>query len=288
MRYRMEEWQIDAVIVGDRKRTDLGDLDSLAKSIQDRGLINPITVTPGGHLITGHRRLEACRLLGWTTIEARVAESLDSEAERLKAERDENVERKAMTPEELVRLGKALEALERPRAAERRASAPMNKRSGLVNITPAASGNAVGGTREVVAEALGISPSSYERAKTVVEAAENPTASPEDRAVAQAALVEMNTTGNIHGPYDKVRKTRDARLGSRQKPSIVDAKKQRRAFTAATATLGGVVLGLKQIETIHRDITSEEAAQWVDDLSEARRVLEALIKRLKERTNAQA
>jgi ParB family chromosome partitioning protein len=59
---------IDEIEVGFRYRKDLGDLRSLADSIQTVGLLHPIVVTPEGRLITGQRRLEACRLLGWQEI----------------------------------------------------------------------------------------------------------------------------------------------------------------------------------------------------------------------------
>lgn len=293
MKYRMEEWQIEAILVEGRHRTDLGDLDSLAKSLAEHGLMNPITVTPTGRLIAGQRRLEAARRLGWTTIDARVAESLDSAVEQLRMERDENTERKAMTPEELVRLGKALEELERPKAAAREAAAKHRAGRARHGLAPAAcSGEQAAGagasTREVVAEALGMSSSSYDRAKTVVEAADDETASAEDRAVAKAALTDMNATGRIVPNYDKVRQQRDARLGSKRRTTLDNAAGQRRAIGNAVVSLSGITHVLAQIEAINPGITREEAAQWVDDLWKSRLVIERLIRRLKERTNAQA
>ena len=96
----------------------------------------------------------------------------------------------------------------------------------------------------------------------------------------------MNATGNIGGNYEKVRKARDARLGPRIRNTIDGAKKQRRALSVAVNSLAGITYGLAQIDAIHPDITSEEAAQWVGSLSETRRALTVLIKRLEERTNA--
>jgi hypothetical protein len=73
------------------------------------------------------------------------------------------------------------------------------------------------------------------------------------------------------------------------KPTVIQsAPAQRKAFIAATATMSGVCHGLKQIDGIHPDITNEEAARWLGDLSESRRVLETLIKRLRERSNGHA
>jgi ParB family chromosome partitioning protein len=58
--------------VGERHRRDLGDVDGLAESIEDIGLLNPITVDENGLLLAGARRLAACKRLGWKTIPANV------------------------------------------------------------------------------------------------------------------------------------------------------------------------------------------------------------------------
>ena len=58
--------------VGKRHRRDLGDVDWLAASIEDIGLLNPITVSEDGLLLAGARRLTACKRLGWKTIPANV------------------------------------------------------------------------------------------------------------------------------------------------------------------------------------------------------------------------
>ena len=63
---------IDDIIVGERNRSDMGDIEGLAASIDDIGLLNPITVDEGGRLLAGGRRLAACKLLGWEHVEVRV------------------------------------------------------------------------------------------------------------------------------------------------------------------------------------------------------------------------
>ena len=57
---------IAAICLGERHRKEMGDLDRLARSIADVGLLQPIVITPDGRLIAGERRLRACRLLNWT------------------------------------------------------------------------------------------------------------------------------------------------------------------------------------------------------------------------------
>lgn len=61
---------ISDIKVGKRIREDMGDIQSLAESIEDLGLLHPIVVTPEGLLLTGERRLRAAKLLGWTEIPA--------------------------------------------------------------------------------------------------------------------------------------------------------------------------------------------------------------------------
>lgn len=278
-----------------RHRRDLGDLSELMASIENIGLIHPITVTEDGALIAGQRRLEAFRKLGRGLIPARVAHDLEGAVERLQVERDENTARKPMTLEELVSLGRALEALESPKAKERQSShgaAPgrpaMNTSVHLNTSDEATKKSSFGPTRDTVAEAIGMSPTSYYRARTVVEAAKNPTATPESREVAESALAEMNATGKVVGAYEKVMGQRSPDASpSRKKYSLDKSRGQRRAINNAVTTLSGIAHGLRQIEAIHPDITNVEAAQWVDGLSESRHAISMLIKLLRECTNAE-
>jgi ParB family chromosome partitioning protein len=58
--------------VGKRHRRDMGDIEALAESIEDIGLLNPITVDERGRLRAGARRLAACKQLGWKRIPVNV------------------------------------------------------------------------------------------------------------------------------------------------------------------------------------------------------------------------
>lgn len=69
--------RVDEVIVPPRYRKDMGDIDTLAQSIAEIGLLHPIVITPDKRLICGARRLEAHRRLGLVDIEARVLEVPD-------------------------------------------------------------------------------------------------------------------------------------------------------------------------------------------------------------------
>ena len=104
-----------AIRVGERHRKDLGDIDGLARSIADIGLLHPVVVTPAGDLVAGERRLRAAQMLGWESIPATVVD-LDS---IVRGEHAENTHRKDFTLSEAVAIAEALEPLERAAAAER-------------------------------------------------------------------------------------------------------------------------------------------------------------------------
>ena len=282
--------RIESIRVEGRFRKDLGDLDELAKSIAKVGLLHAVVVTKDNRLVAGERRIEAARRLGWQVIDARVVDNLTDAVALLEAERDENECRKQKTVSELVALAAALEELEAERIALRKHEDAV--RAGRIRQgTEPPRGSEeprAERARDIAGRAVGLPPTSYFKAKTVVEAAKDESLPEEDKAIAEQALAEMDETGSIAPAYEKVKGIRDASLGAPQKSTIGSASKQRKVIDAAVVKLSGLSHGLRQIEVVHPEITSEEAAQWVGDLSDARLVIERLIKRLKERSSAQA
>ena len=98
------EIAIDSIRVIKRIRpADSAKVLSLADSIKQLGLMNPISVRPDYQLIAGLHRLEACKKLGWTTIPAIIhdysATNDGATAELLAelAEIDENLIRNDLT-----------------------------------------------------------------------------------------------------------------------------------------------------------------------------------------------
>ncbi len=87
---------IKDIVVGERRREDLGDVTALAKSIQRYGLIQPIVVDAAMNLVAGERRLLACLSLGWERIEVQQLGDLSMQELRL-LELEENIRRKALT-----------------------------------------------------------------------------------------------------------------------------------------------------------------------------------------------
>ena len=94
----MKRIPIDRIEVGTHRRA-LKDLKALASSIEDVGLLNPITVRKDGNgsyrLVAGYHRLEACKAIGWLEIDATIVDLTDNQAAL--AEIDENLIRNELT-----------------------------------------------------------------------------------------------------------------------------------------------------------------------------------------------
>jgi ParB family chromosome partitioning protein len=86
---------IDEIKIIDRKR-NAGDVTQLSASINEIGLLQPITITSDFRLIAGLHRLTACKYLGWQEIEVNVVD-YDSEILSELAEIDENLIRNELT-----------------------------------------------------------------------------------------------------------------------------------------------------------------------------------------------
>ncbi|MBQ9603852.1 MAG: ParB N-terminal domain-containing protein, partial [Firmicutes bacterium] len=66
------------IIITDRIRKDFGDIDELARDIEENGLMNPPVVTEDMRLIAGERRCRALKKLGRTETEVRVMPVADA------------------------------------------------------------------------------------------------------------------------------------------------------------------------------------------------------------------
>lgn len=155
------ELRIEDITIGERIRKDFGDLQSLADSIADIGLLQPIGVTPENMLVFGERRLRAVRdLLQWETIPVRV---VDIESIVL-GEHAENELRKDFTVSERVAIGKQIEAL----LGERRGRpTTQGEKENVENFPHFEQGTK---TRDVAAEKAGFGNArTYQQAKRVIE-----------------------------------------------------------------------------------------------------------------------
>lgn len=96
--------KIDPPAYQPREQTDPKELEELASSIKELGLLQPIVVTPHGEryiLVAGSRRLEAARMLGWTSIPASVFSG--GERDLALTSLTENVSRVDLHPMETAR-----------------------------------------------------------------------------------------------------------------------------------------------------------------------------------------
>ncbi|TLP92019.1 chromosome partitioning protein ParB, partial [Nesterenkonia salmonea] len=113
---------VEAITVGPRHRTDFGDIDELAASIEREGLLQPITITPEGVLVCGARRLAAIKQLGWRKVNVWVRSGISDKLAHLLAEQDENTLHKSLTQQETAALYRELKQLLAEDAKRRKAS----------------------------------------------------------------------------------------------------------------------------------------------------------------------
>jgi N6-adenosine-specific RNA methylase IME4 len=199
--------EIERIQVGFRYRKDLGDVRSLAQSIEEVGLLHPVVVTPEGRLIAGQRRLEACRALGWTDIPVTVVDLYQA----ARGEAHENFVRKDLLPSEIVALKRAIEPLERRDARERQ-----GHRADLCHPATVAEGQRSypGEARDTIARYLGVGRTTIERAEAVVGAAEE---HPEE----YGHLVEqMDRSGKIAGAYRRLTVLKQAKELEANPPAL--------------------------------------------------------------------
>jgi len=102
---KVELIPISEIEIGERHRKDYGDIEALAQSISEHGLLQAIGITPEKELVFGERRLRAFKHLGKTEIPARIVE-VD---ELVRAEHDENEVRKQFTPSERVAIADSVQ-----------------------------------------------------------------------------------------------------------------------------------------------------------------------------------
>lgn len=287
------------VVIGERVRKDLGDIEALVVSIRDEvgALMQPIVLGPGDQLVAGFRRLEACKRIGWTEIDFVRPLTRDDAITLLRAERDENECRKSMTASELVALGRRLEELERPKARERQLG---GLRQG--DQPPSGSTEPHGSTDRIVGEALGMSPSGYKRAKTVVNATEDADQDVAD--VAREQLAKLDAGETSYSAADQA--VRDARAKKEAidfNDPLVDAEVDEpevipglptkvhgprpnhlKMLSRIIVSLSGTAMALDAIEEVNDTVNAEEARRLMSDLSPSIRSINRINKLLKERT----
>lgn len=154
----LKELKITDIKVGNRHRKEMGSLTSLADSIREEGLLQPIGVTEKLQLVFGERRLRATRdILKKKTILARIVDVTSIIA----GEFAENEIRKNFTPSERVAIAKAIERQMGNRRGQRTDKQRLGK---IPYVEPGKT------TRETAAEKAGFgNDKTYRQAAKVVE-----------------------------------------------------------------------------------------------------------------------
>jgi 16S rRNA G966 N2-methylase RsmD len=195
--------RISSIIITDRTRKDLGNIDSLAESISSVGLMQPIVINEHNKLVDGQRRIKAYINLGKTKIPFYQV----SLKQILLGEFHANSNRKDFTPSERVAISNAVEKylegqsrrVGRPRIQNHEnskaavvATAAINDEcilnsksnvdadtiNNVVNLTTFSSrshsfnSKLTGRLKDNVARYLGVSRNTLEKDKKIIEAAE--------------------------------------------------------------------------------------------------------------------
>lgn len=187
------------IIIGVRHRQDMGDIDGLAASIADVGLLHPIVVTPDNMLIAGKRRIAAFERLGRDEIPVTVVDLADV----ARGEFAENMLRKAFTPTEEV----AIYRTQAPKVATPVGRPTKEIVQNLHNFDARK-------TRDKVGAFVGKSGWTLQKQIALVEAAE---AEPEKYG---KLVADMDRTGNVDGPYKRLNVMRQAETIRREPPPL--------------------------------------------------------------------
>lgn len=267
----MTEMQISAIRIGDRVRKDMGDIDALAASIRNHGLLHPPAVTSDGALIAGHRRLLACSQLGMTSIPVRLIDVADL----LSAERDENQVRKDFTPSEAVAVARAIEAQLKAASKARRSAGAKARwaREKGEKVEVGESPTSTNLPRIDAAAAVGMCDQRYRQAKEVVEAAEQ-------EAEKFGDIVEaMDATGNVRAAHTELRRRRDHEPVRHAVLRNMKHRDPNQEIERAITSLSGLAIGIERIDVAGLDAARVEG--WATELKRQVGVINRFLRILK-------
>lgn len=96
---KMKYVKLEDITVDERYRKDMGNIEELALSIQEKGVLQPITLDSNLHLLAGGRRFAAVTHLGLKDIPALIRD-IEGELDAREIELVENIHRKQFTWQE--------------------------------------------------------------------------------------------------------------------------------------------------------------------------------------------
>ena len=203
---------LDSLLVGTRHRSDLGDLDLLAKSLSEHGLLQPPTITPEGFVLIGVRRVAAARKLGWRTINVWVRSGLSDRLGQLLSEHADHALHKPLTTLEAAALYRELKAVLEEEAALRQAATRCGAQPGLARISgggdspPPSEAREYGKAREQAARMVTgrDSHQMLERVNRIEDLAADGTVSAAVRGQAEAELVRIRYGAGVLASHQRM------------------------------------------------------------------------------------
>lgn len=187
------ERAIAEIRIGKRIRKNFGDIDELAASIEQVGLLQPIGIRQDGTLICGERRIRAFKKLGRESIPVYVCETLDDEWDYLIAENAENTCRQDLDVSEAVAIARRIEA--RAQAEAKRAQREGGKKGGEAKVRQTLPNLIKDDSKRAMSQAAavaGMSRTTYEKARAVVDSGD------------RELIAEMDETGRVSGVHRKL------------------------------------------------------------------------------------
>jgi N6-adenosine-specific RNA methylase IME4 len=188
---------ISDIVIGKRHRKRMGDVESLARSIEALGLLHPIVIDKSNRLIAGERRIRAMQLLSRVEIPVTVVDL----AEVVHGEYAENAERADFTLSEAVAIKRSIEPLLRTESKQRQVEGGKLKGKASAKLAEAR-----GEARDLVAKRTGKGRTSLAKAEELVEALE---AEPDNQRIAKL-VDDMDSTGNVNGPHKRLKVMRQS------------------------------------------------------------------------------
>lgn len=253
------ERAVSSIRIGNRHRTDLGDIDSLAASIARDGLLQPPTITPDGVLVCGRRRLAAIQQLGWRTVNVWMRQGISDRLGHLLAEQDDNLLHKDLTPLEAASLYRELKTLLAEDAARRQEASrfsadhqPAGGQDGGGKFpapSPARSPMPAGEARQQAAAMIpgAASYRTLDKIEAIQQVADRDDLSDDTRAAVADALARIESGAPVHPIFEEIRaliddpaRSRDAELDRLAQEAVARAKNRPRRTkkTAAPAPAG--------------------------------------------------
>ena len=222
--------QIQNIKIGERLRTDNGNLQELAESIRTYGLLHPVVIDQDNNLVAGFRRLSACKLLGWTEIETKTINCL-TEVELREIELEENIKRKELRP---VENSRCMIELARMKEASLRKQQEQDFSAESANNSHVRRGRPVTGvSKETIANEIGIPRKTLHDAEEHIKAVEKyPDLEelPKYKAIQTAKERDEEAKGLVS--FDKVRREHEEKENEQQKRDYENEKRLREALNA--------------------------------------------------------